>query len=132
VPQPDPLLEIAELSLKELGRRLNDDPETMPSHVLSKVAADTMRVIDRREKIEEEESRPFVLRDELPTLPPKRAKALVKEEIGRLKTELAACETVLRELEASDGEEEIPAGTEERTAGAAGEAAPAGGGVRAG
>lgn len=102
----DPLLDVAELALTELGRRLRDDAEEVPSHVLSKVAADTMRVIDRRDKKEdEEESRPLDLRELLPTLPLAHQIDLAAQERERFEAgavEWKEIERALQEREAAE------------------------------
>ena len=86
----DALIDVAERALHELGRRLEADPESIPAHVLSKVAADTMRVLDRREDKEEEDDvvQPFSLLDELDAIPVHRGDKLLDLEIQRVRKEL--------------------------------------------
>lgn len=87
-PQAD-LEGIADLALTEIKNRFENKADDIPDHVLAKYFTDVNKVIDRRsEKLEEEESKPFSLMDELDTLPVERARVLVKEEIGRLRAEL--------------------------------------------
>jgi hypothetical protein len=101
----DPLLKLAELALTELMARVKEDPTALPAHVLSKVASDAMRAIDRRDrgKIEETEPRPFDLLEELPTLPPARALGLARDEAARLESELDRVYAAIRDLEEVDG-----------------------------
>ena len=92
----DPLLNVAELALKELGKRLKTDPKAIPAHVLSRVAADTMRVLDRREKASENDtdSVPFSLLDQLDMLPKTRGDALLKARLEELRVEIDALKAV--------------------------------------
>lgn len=87
VPQPDPLEHAAELAIKEMVSRLETRPGELPDHVLGKFVNDLHKFLERREH-EEEESKPFSLLDEVDTLPPERARGLLREEIRRLEMEL--------------------------------------------
>lgn len=119
--QPDKqfdLVEVAELALNELGRRLMNDPASVGETALSKMLSDINRIMDRRDKeIEEEESKPFNLLDELPTLPKDRALKLAQQELARLSTEVNRWVRVVTNLEEGtpDGRAEgVGAGQGER------------------
>jgi hypothetical protein len=95
--QPDPLELVEAEALKRLAE---DKAFDIPNHVLFKFYSDLNKARDRREKENEEtEVGEFSLLDELQTIPATRAKQLLREEIGRLRSELAKHEQALRELE---------------------------------
>jgi hypothetical protein len=103
MPESDPLLDVAELAVQEMGRRLREDPSKIPDGALSKVIADTLRIAEKRERQEDEgESKPFNLLDELPTMPKDRAVELVSEELVRLGEEIVQYHKVLEELEPTE------------------------------
>ena len=88
--QPDPLLDVATKAIEEMGRRLNEQPDQIPDHVLSKITTDTMKILERREKQDEDQdAKPFSLLDEIDTLPRDRAIELLEEELDRLELQLA-------------------------------------------
>ena len=105
--KPPDIESIADLALGEIAKRFEDRPSDIPDHVLAKYFTDVNKVIDRRsEKEAEEESRPFVLLDELPTLPRARAQKLLRDEISRLTGLLNEHRNALRELDYASQEPE--------------------------
>jgi len=79
---------VADLALEEITRRFTEAPRDIPDHVLAKYFTDINKTIDRRTDIEEEEVRPFDLKDTIDTFPVTRQKELAREEIHRLQAEL--------------------------------------------
>lgn len=97
---------IADLALAEIANRFENKPDEIPDHVLAKYFTDVNKVIDRRsEKEAEDESKPFVLMDELGTLPVERGIKLVEEEVTRLRAELAVYEEWLEARRLPDSQE---------------------------
>lgn len=94
----DNLETLAELVLTEMLARVKENPGDVSTPVLSRLATDLNRFIERRVKDEEEEEhKPFSLKDELKSLPAHRAKTLVVEEVSRLRGELVFYEGWLDE-----------------------------------
>jgi hypothetical protein len=108
VSQPDNTIESAlDLVAKEAMKRLKDDAGSIPNHVLFKMFEGLNKVIERRDnELEETESTPFRLLDEIPTLPKEHARELIRAEIEEKEKERLELIAALEDLDIE--EKEIP------------------------
>jgi hypothetical protein len=96
VASEEALERVARLATDEMARRLETNADGIPDHVLSKIMVEVYRLLDRREKSDEAEPRPFSLLDEVDSLPDERAQELLEEEATRLQAELDQYKAALK------------------------------------
>ncbi len=93
---------IAGLAKGEMVKRLKESPDSIPSHVLGRLAMDAHRAIERQEREEEREPEPEsynLLLEEALKLPPIRGLEIVNEELRHQRATLRRFERAKAKLE---------------------------------